>query len=101
MKFSEAWPSSWCALLGAGLTEKDITPVLLQHADGTTALIRGDIDAWAGLGLALHQAGVVGAKVDDVKATLDALIDDRSRCRRVEVGTKEAHARSTLRRRPG
>src|SRR3954470_15773620 len=30
------------ALLGAGLTEKDITPVLLQHADGKTALIRGD-----------------------------------------------------------
>jgi sulfonate transport system substrate-binding protein len=37
------------ALLGAGLTEKDITPVLLQHADGKTALIRGDVDAWAGL----------------------------------------------------
>ncbi|MEY9797361.1 ABC-type nitrate/sulfonate/bicarbonate transport system substrate-binding protein [Bradyrhizobium ottawaense] len=34
------------ALLGAGLTEKDITPVLLQHADGKTALIRGDVDAW-------------------------------------------------------
>src|ERR1700692_3678822 len=27
------------ALLGAGLSEKDITPVLLQHADGKTALI--------------------------------------------------------------
>src|SRR5271154_4659930 len=37
------------ALLGAGLSEKDITPVLLQHADGKTALIRGDVDAWAGL----------------------------------------------------
>src|ERR1700723_2791202 len=36
------------ALLGAGLSEKDITPVLLQHADGKTALIRGDVDAWAG-----------------------------------------------------
>ncbi len=32
------------ALLGAGLSEKDITPVLLQHADGKTALIRCDID---------------------------------------------------------
>src|SRR2546423_10769878 len=37
------------ALLAAGLSEKDITPVLLQHADGKTALIRGDVDAWAGL----------------------------------------------------
>jgi sulfonate transport system substrate-binding protein len=37
------------ALLDAGLTEKDITPVLLQHPDGKTALIRGDADAWAGL----------------------------------------------------
>src|SRR6267378_3393820 len=34
------------ALLDAGLSEKDITPVLLQHADGKTALIRGDVDAW-------------------------------------------------------
>ncbi len=23
--------------------------MLLQHPDGTTALIRGDVDAWAGL----------------------------------------------------
>jgi sulfonate transport system substrate-binding protein len=37
------------ALLAAGLSEKDISPVLLQHADGKTALIRGDVDAWAGL----------------------------------------------------
>src|SRR5471032_609819 len=37
------------ALLAAGLSEKDITPLLLQHADGKTALIRGDVDAWAGL----------------------------------------------------
>jgi sulfonate transport system substrate-binding protein len=38
------------ALLAAGLTDKDITPVLVQqHADGGTALIRGDVDAWAGL----------------------------------------------------
>src|ERR1700751_2556584 len=36
------------ALLSVGLTEKDITPVLLQHPDGKTALIRGDVDAWAG-----------------------------------------------------
>jgi sulfonate transport system substrate-binding protein len=37
------------ALLSVGLSEKDITPVLLQHPDGKTALIRGDVDAWAGL----------------------------------------------------
>ena len=37
------------ALQEAGLSEKDITPVLLQHPDGATALIRGDVDAWAGL----------------------------------------------------
>jgi sulfonate transport system substrate-binding protein len=38
------------ALLAAGLTDKDITPVLVQqHADGGNLLIRGDVDAWAGL----------------------------------------------------
>ena len=37
------------ALADAGLTDKDVTFVLLQHADGKTALIRGDVDAWAGL----------------------------------------------------
>jgi len=38
------------ALLAHGLTDKDITPVLVQqHADGGNALIRGDVDAWAGL----------------------------------------------------
>jgi sulfonate transport system substrate-binding protein len=38
------------ALLSVGLTDKDITPVLVQqHADGGNALIRGDVDAWAGL----------------------------------------------------
>lgn len=36
-------------LAGAGLTEKDIKLVLLQHADGRTALERGDVEAWAGL----------------------------------------------------
>src|SRR6201990_1864304 len=46
------------ALLGAGLTEKDITPVLLQHADGKTALIRGDVAAWAGLDPMMAQAEV-------------------------------------------
>src|ERR1700755_3629337 len=52
------------ALLGAGLSEKDITPVLLQHADGKTALIRGDVDAWAGLDPMMAQAEIEdGAKL--------------------------------------
>lgn len=52
------------ALLGAGLTDKDITPVLLQHADGKTALIRGDVDAWAGLDPMMAQAEIEdGAKL--------------------------------------
>jgi len=46
------------ALLDAGLTEKDITPVLLQHPDGKTALIRGDVDAWAGLDPMMAQAEI-------------------------------------------
>jgi sulfonate transport system substrate-binding protein len=52
------------ALLEAGLSEKDITPVLLQHADGKTALIRGDVDAWAGLDPMMAQAELEdGAKL--------------------------------------
>jgi len=52
------------ALLGAGLSEKDITPVLLQHPDGKTALIRGDVDAWAGLDPMMAQAEIEdGAKL--------------------------------------
>ncbi len=46
------------ALQSVELTEKDITPVLLQHADGKTALIRGDVDAWAGLDPMMAQAEV-------------------------------------------
>ena len=37
------------ALAEAGLTEKDVKLVLLQHADGRTAMERGDVAAWAGL----------------------------------------------------
>ena len=37
------------SLQQAGLTEKDVKLVLLQHPDGRTALERGDVDAWAGL----------------------------------------------------
>lgn len=46
------------ALLEAGLSDKDITPVLLQHADGKAALIRGDVDAWAGLDPILAQTEI-------------------------------------------
>jgi len=37
------------ALAGAGLSDKDVKLVLLQHADGRMALDRGDVAAWAGL----------------------------------------------------
>jgi sulfonate transport system substrate-binding protein len=52
------------ALQSVGLSEKDIKPVLLQHPDGKTALIRGDVDAWAGLDPMMAQAEVQdGAKL--------------------------------------
>src|SRR3954449_5409521 len=53
------------ALLSAGLTDKDITPVLVQqHADGGNLLIRGDVDAWAGLDPMMAQHEVKdGAKL--------------------------------------
>jgi sulfonate transport system substrate-binding protein len=37
------------ALDQVGLSERDLEVVQLQHADGRTALERGDVDAWAGL----------------------------------------------------
>jgi sulfonate transport system substrate-binding protein len=46
------------ALQSVGLGEKAITPVLLQHPDGKTALIRGDVDAWAGLDPMMAQAEI-------------------------------------------
>jgi sulfonate transport system substrate-binding protein len=53
------------ALLAHGLTDKDITPVLVQqHADGGTALLRGDVDAWAGLDPMMAQQEIQeGAKL--------------------------------------
>jgi len=52
------------ALADAGLTEKDVTLVLLQHADGKLALLRGDVDAWAGLDPIMASAEVEsGAKL--------------------------------------
>lgn len=46
------------ALDSAGLTEKDVKLVLLQHADGKTALVRKNVDAWAGLDPIMAQAEV-------------------------------------------
>lgn len=37
------------ALDKEGLSDKDVEIVQLQHADGRTALEKGDVDAWAGL----------------------------------------------------
>jgi sulfonate transport system substrate-binding protein len=52
------------ALQGVGLTEKDVTIVLLQHADGKAALLRGDVDAWAGLDPLMASAEIEdGAKL--------------------------------------
>lgn len=52
------------ALADAGLTEKDVKLVLLQHADGKLALLRGDVDAWAGLDPLMASAEVEsGAKL--------------------------------------
>jgi sulfonate transport system substrate-binding protein len=44
------------ALLAAGITDKDYTAVLVQnHVDGGNLLLRGDVDAWAGLDPAMAQ----------------------------------------------
>jgi sulfonate transport system substrate-binding protein len=48
------------ALADAKLTDKDVRFVLLQHPDGRTALIRGDVDAWAGL-----DPMMASAEIDD------------------------------------
>jgi len=48
------------ALANAGLTEKDVRLVLLQHADGRLALQRKDVDAWAGL-----DPMMASAEIDD------------------------------------
>ncbi|MFP7492302.1 aliphatic sulfonate ABC transporter substrate-binding protein [Terribacillus saccharophilus] len=37
------------SLQEAGLSEQDVEIVNLQHADGASALLSGDVDAWAGL----------------------------------------------------
>jgi sulfonate transport system substrate-binding protein len=51
------------ALSANGLTINDVEFVALQHADGKNALLRGDVDAWAGLDPLMAQAEVdSGAK---------------------------------------
>ncbi|HUH84324.1 MAG TPA: aliphatic sulfonate ABC transporter substrate-binding protein [Stellaceae bacterium] len=44
------------ALETVGLTDKDITIVPLQHADGRKAMLAGEVDAWAGLDPMMAQA---------------------------------------------
>jgi len=52
------------ALAEAGLGEKDVKLVLLQHPEGKLALLRGDVDAWAGLDPLMASAEVEdGAKL--------------------------------------
>ncbi|MGI4744085.1 MAG: aliphatic sulfonate ABC transporter substrate-binding protein [Janthinobacterium lividum] len=52
------------ALDQAGLSEKNIELIPLQHADGRAALATGDVDAWAGLDPHMAKAEVeAGAKL--------------------------------------
>ena len=85
------------ALLGAGLTDKDITPVLVQqHADGGTALIRGDVDAWAGLDPMMAQHEVKdGAKLFFRKpeANTWGILNSREEFLQGASGHREARAR--------
>lgn len=46
------------ALGTAGLGERDVKLVPLQHPDGKAALLRGDVDAWAGLDPLMAQAEI-------------------------------------------
>jgi sulfonate transport system substrate-binding protein len=46
------------SLYQAGLTDKDVELVPLQHSDGRNALERGDVDAWAGLDPLMAQTEV-------------------------------------------
>ena len=85
------------ALQGAGLTDKDITPVLVQqHADGGTALIRGDVDAWAGLDPMMAQHEVKdGAKLFFRKpeANTWGILNAREEFLQKSSGPREARAR--------
>ncbi|OYN82728.1 aliphatic sulfonate ABC transporter substrate-binding protein [Mycolicibacterium sphagni] len=84
------------SLATAGLTPADVEIVNLQHADGKTALERGDVDAWSGLDPFLAQTvleqgsrilyrnpdfnsfGVLNAREDVIAnnpATVQAVVD--------------------------
>ena len=49
-------------LAGAGLSLNDVKVVTLQHPDGKNELLRGRVDAWAGLDPLMAQAELAGAK---------------------------------------
>ncbi len=52
------------ALDSVGLSSADVTIVQLQHPDGEQALLRGDVDAWAGLDPHMaHAELTAGAKL--------------------------------------
>ena len=79
------------SLQQAGLSKDDVELVHLQHADGRTALERGDVDAWAGLdpllaasqlqagskllyrNVAFNSYGVISVKEDYAKAHADTI----------------------------
>jgi sulfonate transport system substrate-binding protein len=68
------------ALQEAGLTEKDVKLVLLQHPDGRLALDRGDVDAWAGLDPMMAAAEIENGDVlfyRDAAANTWGLLDVR------------------------
>jgi sulfonate transport system substrate-binding protein len=52
------------ALHEAGLSEKDVEIVVLQHPEGRIALEKGDVDAWAGLDPMMAQSEIqTGSKL--------------------------------------
>jgi len=60
------------SLADAGLTEKDVKVVLLQHQDGRLALAKGDVDAWAALDPLFAQAELEdGARIFHRNAELN------------------------------
>jgi sulfonate transport system substrate-binding protein len=101
-KGTDAYFTLLQALRTAGLTAKDVEVTNLQHADGKTALERGDVDAWAGLDPYLAQTrqeqgsrllyrnasfqtyGVLNARSDFISAHPDlvqAVVDAYERAR--------------------
>jgi len=61
------------SLYQAGLTDKDVELVPLQHSDGRNALERGDVDAWAGLDPLMAQTEVEkGSKLFHRDVTLNS-----------------------------